>query len=191
MKMNKKFVSLLIVIDLIWSVSAVVNDWEKIVAIPFWFWPFILICSVYPLLLAWHWSLSLANRRSDWLSVFAVLPAVIYFVAALIYYPVWMILNGFDILAFGQIFWVAVYGVQAIYLMLSTKLTPLPAAAASSFIALSFIIQLKTNSFGFFDTTNFSKLIIYSEYLVLTIIVLLVFVYSFIRSKASNVRASF
>lgn len=175
MKLGKKFKYFLVFINLIWAISAVIYDYDKIISLPFYYWPFILICPAYPLLLAAYWILEIRKKQSQPLLAFVSVPSLVYLFATVIYYPTWMILNGFDILAFGQIFWVAVYGLQGLFLIISNRIKPVYLALVSIFLLISFYIQFLTGSFGFFDTSNFNQQIITTEYLAVATFTLVLF----------------
>jgi hypothetical protein len=129
------------------------------------------------------WIYIARGKSNQFLIAFAAIPSLIYFVAALLYYPTWMILNGFDILAFGQIFWVAVYGLQGIYLLNNFKIKNFPTIIVGLFLVASFAIQYFTKTFGLFDTTNFSPWLVKGEYLVLVIILISTSIVQMKRAK--------
>lgn len=168
MKHNKIYI-FLIVTNLFWSAMAFIYDFDKIINLPAQIWPFIIICPIYPLLLAVSWLFIYLKHRNRLIITFSAFNSLIFFIAALIYYPVWMIINGFDLLAFGQIFWVAFYGLQGAYLVNKIKLNQPGLLISIIFLLLTFLIQCKTNSFGFFDTANFSQTLILVLYGVLSL----------------------
>ena len=163
--MNRKIILILIILDLFWATAALVFDWSAIGQIPFYFWPFIIICPVYPFLLALTWYQKIrGNHINSYLLAFATVPSIAYFIGALIYYPTLMVSNGFNILTFGAIFWVALYGLQAMYLLIKNSIPTLPIIFVSMFLLISFIIQFLTKSFGYLDFGNLDSstvLIIY------------------------------
>lgn len=171
--MNKRLIITLIVSDLVWSISAFIYDYSAIVRTPVYFWPFLIVCPLFPFLLALVWVRIYKNTTpNDFLLAFAAIPSAIYLIAALIYYPTWMIQNSFDWLSFGQIFWVAFYGIQGIYLLLKFAFTKMALWLAGSFLLLSLTVQYQTRTLGFQDFANFSDNLLLTEYTALEIIVL-------------------
>lgn len=157
----KKLFVVLIVLDLVWAIAALVYDWSAIGKIPFYFWPFIIICPIYPFLLALTWYQKVKfNHINSYLLVFAAIPSMAYFIGALIYYPTIMVSNGFNWLVFGGIFWVAFYGLQAFYLAIKEKIALTPLLCAILFVAISFVVQYLTKTFGYLDTTGLDNQVI-------------------------------
>lgn len=175
MTKNRRLIIFLILLDLVWVISAIIYDWNKILSIPIYFWPFIIICPVFPLLLGFFWLGVIKGSKNHLLLAFAAIPSVVYFVAAIIYYPTWMIFNGFDILTFGQIFWVAVYGLQGMYILKNYKIKLSATISVIIFLLLSFLIQYLTKTFGLFDTTNFPPQLVGLEYLALSVFTISIF----------------
>jgi hypothetical protein len=183
MQLRKNILVILIIIDVIWSISALIYDFERIINLPIFFWPFIAICPIFPMLLAIHWMTSIYGKQNNFLLSFASIPSFVYLIAAIIYYPTWITLNGFDILSFGQIFWVAVYGLQGLFLIIHNRIKPVYSALVSIFLLISFFVQFSTKSFSFFDTSNFSRQLIVAEYLTVAIFTLVLFLVLAKRSK--------
>jgi len=169
-KLNYKIIIGIIVLDLAWAAMAAVYDWEIFCKIPIYLWPFLVICPVFPAMLSLVWAQSLDTKPNNFLLAFSVIPSLFYFVAALIYYPTWMILNGFDWMTFGAIFWVLAYGFQAIYLLFKYHVGFLSSVCAAIFLILSFVIQYVTKTYGAQDFTNFSSLIYFVEYCILILL---------------------
>jgi hypothetical protein len=146
---------LLIILDIFWSVAALIVDLPKLADIPSWAWPLILICPVYPFLLAlvW-WQISRGSQVNKYLLTFGAIGAVYFGVMALLFYPLTMIEGGFDWKAFGQIFWVAFYASQGAYLLRNRKFH-LPAVLTADFYFLAkLIIDFKFKSFGYLEISD-------------------------------------
>lgn len=174
MPLYRKFIILIIILDLLWAVMATVYDWNFFRIIPFYLWPFLIICPIYPFLLSIIWTQSLSGRINNYLFTFAVMPSIIYLVAAIIYYPTWMIYNGFDWLAFGSIFWVLLYGIQGAYLINKFKIKPIPTIATSLFLVISFAVQYLTNTYGAQDLISIPRYLLTIIYISLIMITVLV-----------------
>lgn len=151
--MKRKIIYWIIILNLIWAASAIVYDWDNLSAIPYYLWPSLIICPVYPLLLFLTWaSIYRQKKCNDYLLAFAAIPSIVYLIASMIYYPAWMAYNGFNWLAFGQIYWVAVYGLQGIYLYLNMSIAERAKRLVALFLVISLIVQyLNIERFGLFD----------------------------------------
>lgn len=171
MKNIKRYAKLLTLLNVILSLSALIYDLPAIKNIPLIYWPFIVICPIYPALLAvcWH-KITRVQKINPLLIAFATIPSIIYFVGAALFYPLWMAHNGFNIYALGQVFWVALYGLQAIYLYFILRVNYRATLMVISFLATSFLIQHKTKTYGYLDLTNMPENQIISIYLILIII---------------------
>jgi len=182
----KKISILIVIIDVVWSAAAIIHDLDMFGTIPVYFWPFVVICPLYPLLLSLVWAKSISSSPNNYLLAFAALPSTIYLFAALIYYPTWMMQNEFDWLTFGAIFWVLAYGVQGFYLLWRFRLKLLPAILACVFLFASFIIQFLNKTFGTQDFTNFSDQLIITEYLTLFLITISTTVFFYKNNDLSS-----
>ena len=155
--MNKKIIFSLIFLNLFWAGAAFFYDLKTILHIPFYLWPFLVVCPVYPMLLAFVWHNILTKNKIDqFLLSFSAIASLTYFLAALIYYPVWMVVNNFDWLALGQIFWVGFYGLQGIYLLKKYRIGEQKMILVWFFLAVSFFIDLLTKTYGYLDFSNIS-----------------------------------
>lgn len=175
--MNKKIVLILIVLDLFWCIAALIYDLPAIKSIPFYSWPFIAICPIFPLLLAIVWYKKVLRRNTNsYLIAFAAIPSAAYFIGALIYYPTLMSANGFNWLNFGSIFWVAFYGLQGFYLLIANKLSKIPQLLAILFLVISFIIQYIYRTFGYLNLAGLSNQVIMIIY-TFTLINLMIYIF--------------
>ena len=183
-KKYQRFVLAAIILNLVWAGSALVYDWPAMTRIPVYWWPFVVICPYYPFLLALVWrQIYCEHKLNRFLLAFAAAPSVIYFLAALMYYPTWMIKNNFDWLAIGQIFWVAFYGLQGWFLLKSQSVSPSAVGLACVFLLLSFAIQYRYDTFGYLDTTNLSRPLILAEYSLLGLATVFLFLIIGTRRK--------
>lgn len=190
--MHRKLIPFLIALNLIWSAAAFTYDAPEIFRIPFYLWPFIVICPVYPFLLALVWCFIKKEQLNSILLSFAAIPSAIYFLASLVYYPTWMMLNGFDWLALGQIFWVTFYGIQGLYLI--QKYTPAKSAIilACLFLVISFGVQYfvhhSNDKNSYIDYTNFSSVLLLGEYVFLVTATLVLSLALYTKKNNSSTR---
>jgi hypothetical protein len=162
-------------LNLCWSAIALFVDLEVIGNIPFYLWPFTIICPLFPFLLFWLW-LKIYSRKKIGglcLSLFS-LPPIAYFFGSLIYYPYWMTQNGFNIYAFGQIFWVAFYGIQGFWFIFKYKNEIKNDILAMSYIVISFMIQYSGRTFGYLDITNIDDQVMANMYILVVITTVLI-----------------
>ncbi|MCX6810059.1 MAG: hypothetical protein NTZ65_04960 [Candidatus Berkelbacteria bacterium] len=151
----------LIFLDFIWSVSAFIYDWSKFATIPWFVLPFVVICPIYPLLLAIVWIKIFKKKNpNQYLFTFATIPSMIFGLLALIYYPVAMFYQGFSLNAFGQIFWVLFYSIQAWYLFFKYKTSTLPIILVLFYLSIKFFIDYKYLTFGYLDFSNIPRVLI-------------------------------
>jgi|GEM_PF-2447288 len=142
--------SAIVVLDLIIGTTALVYDWGTIVSLPIWLLPVIIICPLYPFLLAGVWWRLQNHRGSTWLYAGAVIPSAMYGVLALIFYPMVMVATQFSWTNLLAEIWVWLYASQSWYLL--KKYPPVklfPIIVASIFILAAFLFQLQTNSYGY------------------------------------------
>lgn len=140
----------LIILDLIWALSALVYDWHSISILPIWAIPFILICPLYPLLLALVW-LQIRTQKplNPLLYNLAVLPSAVYGCLALAFYPLIIFYQGFDIYALLQIPWVLFYALQAWYLLFKRPLYHSSLFLFLILLIFSLVFQVQTQSYGY------------------------------------------
>ena len=168
---SRPFLVGLIILDLFLSIVALIHDWSAMMKIPFYLWDFIVICPIFPLLLAFVWLQILINKKADdFLLALAAIPSTIYLIGAIIYYPTWMVVNGFEILHFLQIFWVALYGVQGIYLLIKYPIARFWAGVATVYLLVSFLIQYLTDTYNYLDIVQIGPTVRVVEYIVLAVI---------------------
>jgi hypothetical protein len=147
--MSRPILHFLIILDLCWAGAALLYDLPAIARIPLWALPFIVICPVYPALLAGIWILLLFGRVPHPLYFYAgVLPSLVYGVLALGYYPLSMLAEGFSWNGLLQIPWVLVYALQAWVLLRAYPINQgyLPACL---FLLVSWLVQLRTGTYGY------------------------------------------
>jgi hypothetical protein len=138
--------TLLILFNLLLTIASLFYDAPVLPSIPLWAWPFVVVCPLYPLLLALYWW-----KRWPWLAPFAILPAATYGIGALVYYPMLMHATYVNWQDIGTIFWVWLYAAQAWYFMRSAPLTTAPLILALLFLFASFSIQMITLSYGYLE----------------------------------------
>jgi len=147
-----KVVIYLIFLDFFWSVAALWVDMPKLPDIPIWAWPAVVICPIYPILLALVWlKIYRKQKLNKYLLAFASIPSAIFGVLALVYYQMLMAQNGFDWRDFGQIFWVLFYSGQGWWLILKYKFRGLPILAVCGYLTVKFILDYKFLTFGYLE----------------------------------------
>ncbi|CAN5139160.1 hypothetical protein BH11PAT4_BH11PAT4_2120 [soil metagenome] len=139
-----RFRTPLIFLNLCMGFLALGYDIPAIRQVPWFMLPFILICPLYPFLLALHLSLA---KPQVWLQAFATIPPTIYGGLALAFYPLSMLNSGFTWNETGQIVWVLLYAVQA-FLLLPRKHSSATYTAAA-FTLVSLCVLFVTNSYGY------------------------------------------
>jgi hypothetical protein len=139
-----RFRTPLIILNLCMGFLALGYDIPAIRQVPWFMVLFILICPLYPFLLAFHLYLP---KPQAWLQAFATIPPTIYGGLALAFYPLSMYVSGFTWNETGQIFWVLLYATQA-FLLLPKKPSPATYTAAT-FTLISLCILFVTDSYGY------------------------------------------
>lgn len=181
--LNSKIIIGIIILDLAWAAMAAIYDWEIFCQIPIYLWPFLVICPVFPALLSLVWLQILEGKPNNFLFAFSSISSVVYLFAAILYYPMWMVLNGFDWMTFGAIFWVMVYGAQGIYLLLRYSVKKSALFIVGLFLILSLLIQCWTRTAGSQDFTNFSSANYFALFASVALFVLL---FSIILSRSNK-----
>lgn len=171
-KKNKIFL-LLSVADLIWSICAWIFDWPKIITMPKYLLPFILICPIYPLLLSVTWLQIYKLKKINLLIYYlGVLGSVVYGAGAVLYYPIYMSIGGFDWFAFGGIFWVLFYALQAVYLLIKYR----PELQITSFSIAVVLVGAKlcldfiTKTSGYILETGFPQEYVTTIFIVMSLV---------------------
>ena len=145
----------LIFLDLFWFAAALCVDAHKLPSIPFYLWPMVLVCPIYPLLLALTYFSYLKKRKPNaYLLAFAALPSAVFGVLALIYYGAQLYYTKFSLNEFGQIFWVLFYSFQGWYLLLKEKMTAAAVITACLYLIAKFVIDIRYQTFGYLDIAN-------------------------------------
>lgn len=151
----------LIFLDFFWSGGALWVDIPKLPGIPIWAWPFVVICPIYPFLLALVWlKIYRKQKPNQYLLAFAAIPSAIFGVLALVYYPTLMATNGFTWQDFGQIFWVLFYSIQGWYLLIKFKIARWPTLLVSLCLMIKFILDYKFLTFGYLDVNLLSPILL-------------------------------
>ena len=134
---------------------ALAYDWPALAAIPWYLLPLVVICPVYPTLLA----VALLTGRRGVLAGIATVPAAVFGLLALAFYPLYMLRNGFAWTDLGQIFWVLAYAVPA--LLLSPQVSPRGRRVGGLFSLACLLTLYETKSFGYLglaDITDATRL---------------------------------
>ena len=147
----------LIILDFFWSAAALWVDIPKLPGAPVWAWPFIVVCPIYPFLLAWVWIAIIKKRDPNpYLLSFATIPSAVFGPLAILFYGAFLEIGGLHWQDFGQIFWVAFYSIQGWYLLSTKKLKILPILAVVLYLAVKFLVDYRFKTFGYFTFDGIS-----------------------------------
>jgi len=172
--------------NIVWTASAWMVDFTKLPTIPAWAWLFVLICPVYPFLLALIWLALIGQKTPNaYLATFAVFGSVVFGVLALFYYPLKMIFQGFSWPDLGQIFWVAFYSVQGWYLLFRFQAKIYPAISAAAFLVLALVVNYRFKTFSYLSLDDFSGISILLLFILGLLSTALVFCLSLKKKKSS------
>lgn len=115
--MSKQKLKYLILLNLTWSVLGLYADWAWLSVVPSYLIPFTAICSLYPpLLTIWYIIKYRGGTPPNWLTLWILIGITNYGILAQIYFPLLMSWAGINFHDVGSMFWVAVYGFQALLL---------------------------------------------------------------------------
>jgi hypothetical protein len=122
LKRHRKTLLLLVGIDVFMAVVSNIVDWPWISSVKWYLTPFTPICSLYPLTLAVWFSLYYLKKRIPaWFTTFIFIGIVGYGCMALIYFPVYMTVDGVQLRHIGNMIWVAVYAMQSFIIVSELK----------------------------------------------------------------------
>jgi hypothetical protein len=148
----------IVYLDFVWSILALVYDIGKLGEIAWYLWPLVLICPVFPLLLAFVFIKIIKNKPvNQFLLAFAAIPSAVFGILSLFFYPMLMYNLGFDILGAGQILWVLFYGLQGWYLVFSQKIKPKAMVFVNLYLIVKLALDYKFLSFGYLDLNILSS----------------------------------
>ncbi len=111
---------LIIAADIFMGISALIVDWGDFFVVKWYLIPFVPICPLYPFLLALIFFL--IKRRGEQkinqpLLHFTLIGTIGYGIMAYIFYPTYLITQGFAWYELGNMFWVTLYASQALLLI--------------------------------------------------------------------------
>ncbi len=153
-----RIVTSLIVLDIAWSLIAFFYDYSSIVAIPHWARVFVVICPIYPALLAACWDYERRHKAIPALLLaLSSIASVTYGVLALAFYPTIMHYVGWDWINFGQIFWVLFYALQGLYFLRRKKFSLPSVLIMSIFLIASLSTDYRWQSFGYLGVSDLPK----------------------------------
>lgn len=129
--MSKKKLKFLIILNLTWSLLGIYADLAWLSMVPPHLVPLTAICSLYPpLLLIWYCLKYFHRDIPNWYTFWLVIGTASYGLLAQFYFPLLMSWQGISFHDVGSMFWVAVYGLQALiifpHLKIPSILTVLP-----------------------------------------------------------------
>lgn len=184
---SRGFLLFLVCLDLFMAISATYIDWGDFFEVPWYLILFVPICPIYPLLLAINfWKFWRTGEFSQPLLHFTLIGTIGYGIMAYIFYPTYLISEGFGWYEFGNIFWVTLYALQTLLLLphLEKISFALYAPMLVYFLAKDFL-----DRFG--DTFSYHRAQIFSEkienFLFVSILFLHLFAFLFILLRAQNV----
>ena len=174
----------LVIADFIWAISAWVVDVYKLPQIPPWAWIFVVVCPIYPILLALVFLKFLGKKKvNPYLLAFAAIPSAVFGILTLAYYPAKMVFQGFNGNDFGQIFWVLFYSVQGWWLVKNERLALIPILAVTAFLTTAFVIDYKFKTFGYLNFTLFPNSYITFLFILAVAVTYLLLAFHLIRKE--------
>lgn len=140
------------ILDLVWSLIGFIVDLPKIANLPFYLWPIVLICPIYPLLLAFVWYRYIKKKSiNQYLISFAALPSVIFGFLVIPFYLTAMYYQGFSWRDVGQIFWVLFYAIQGFYLFEKNRISYLALMLPALYLMIKLFLDIKYQTFGYLN----------------------------------------
>lgn len=125
MSISKKQLWFLVFLGFSMSLLALRIDLHDFVETPWYLWPWVPICFIYPLLLALNYLYFLKfGRFPQFLLNFTIFGIISYGIIAPVFYTLYMMESGFSWYEFGNIFWVWLYASQAFLLWPQRKNLP-------------------------------------------------------------------
>ncbi len=116
--MVKVLVWFLVVLGFLMAGLALNLDLHDFVETPWYLWPWVPICALYPFLLALNYLYFLWKGEFPWFFLsFTVFGALGYGLIAPLFYTLYMVETGFGWYELGNIFWVWLYAAQAYFLL--------------------------------------------------------------------------
>lgn len=145
-------------LDLIWSALALLYDVEKLTTINWYLWPIVLVCPLFPFLLAIVFFKIIKGKPvNQYLLAFASIPSAIFGILALAFYPMLMLNEGFNIWGLGQILWVLFYSVQGWYLIIRYKIGITVLLIVDVYLFIKLTLDYYYLSFGYLDLDKLSN----------------------------------
>jgi len=180
---------ILSIADLLWSVSAWIYDWHKLITLPVYLIPFILTCPIFPLLLSVSWFQIFRKRKLNlFIFYLGVLGSVVYGVGAILYYTSLMTLVGFDWWTFGGIFWVLFYALQGGYLLFRYKagFNLASLISAGAFLGAKLIIDFTTRTSGYIVDDIYPQNYLIIMFVVMVAVFVLTLIKFYLERKIDN-----
>jgi len=145
-------------LDFIWSALALLYDAEKLTTINWYLWPIVLTCPLFPFLLAIvFYKIIKGKAVNQYLLVFASIPSAVFGILALVFYPMLMLNEGFNIWGLGQILWVLFYSVQGWYLIIRYKIGRTVLLIVDIYLLVKLTLDYYYLSFGYLDLDKLSN----------------------------------
>ncbi|MDH4358416.1 MAG: hypothetical protein OEV37_00495 [Candidatus Berkelbacteria bacterium] len=147
----------LILLDLFWAGAALWVDIPKLMQIPVWSWLLVVICPIYPFLLALIWiQIKSGKQANSYLLAFGAIGSAVFGPLALIFYPALIVERGWGWNEFGQIFWVSFYSTQGWYLIAKRKFELIPVLVAGVYFLIKIFFDYKTKTMSYLDFADLS-----------------------------------
>jgi len=174
-------------LDIVWSALALFHDYDKLLSISWYLYPIVLICPIFPLLLALVFFQTTKKRPiNQFLLSFAAIPSAVFGVLALLFYPMLMINEGFNILGLGQILWVLFYGAQGWYLIFRYKMKSWVLVVVSIYLIAKLTLDYYYLSFGYISVEKLTQSQLLGLYIGALVAVALVNIVIFRRDYSLN-----
>lgn len=111
--MSRRFISIIIVLDIVMALTALTVDFSDFSMVPWYLWIFTPICPLWPALLAVNfWKYKKDGHFANPLLNLTAIGIISYGIMAYIFYPTYMLIHGFAWYELGNIFWVTLYASQ-------------------------------------------------------------------------------
>jgi len=154
-------------LNLFWAGAAIIYDAPKLLEINPLLWPIVVICPLFPLLLALFFFQIIKKRKpNQFLLAFASIPSFVYGVVAIIYYPFLMLNEGFNWYGIGQILWVLFYSAQGLYLIIKYKINTIAISLVGLYLLMKLTLEYRNLSFGYLDLHLLTKMQLEYVYIV-------------------------
>lgn len=179
--MKNKWLFVLIALDITWAGIALAYDWPKLADYPLYIWPAVIICPLYPALLAYIWyKIAMRKRPNNFVLTLATVGSAFFGLLAPVFYSLVMLSEGFNFLTFGAIFWVAFYGTQG-WLLLAKSISVLKAywlILVTILLTIKITLDWRYATFDYFTEGRpaYLNAAVFSAYAILTLLTVFIII---------------